>query len=62
MANLKLPLSTSIPNYASAIVTTNEVVDSISGSRSECFEAKCQRRHHGNYKNRNRTNEGGADF
>ena len=32
------PLSTSIyPNYASAIVTTNEVVDSISGCRSERF-------------------------
>jgi ureidoacrylate peracid hydrolase len=30
-------LDINIPNYASAIVTTNEVVDSISGSRSECF-------------------------
>src|SRR6266404_2362820 len=30
-------LDVNIPNYASAIVTTNEVVDSISGSRSERF-------------------------
>jgi ureidoacrylate peracid hydrolase len=30
-------LDINIPNYASAIVTTNEVVDSISGSRSERF-------------------------
>jgi nicotinamidase-related amidase len=30
-------LDVNIPNYASAIVTTDEVVDSISGSRSERF-------------------------
>lgn len=30
-------LDVNIPNYANAIVTTNEVVDSISGSRSERF-------------------------
>ena len=30
-------LDINIPNYASAIVTTNQVVDSISGSRSERF-------------------------
>ena len=28
-------LDISMPNYVSAIVTTNEIVDSISGSRSE---------------------------
>jgi nicotinamidase-related amidase len=30
-------LDVNIPNYASAIVTADEVVDSISGSRSERF-------------------------
>ena len=30
-------LDVNIPNYASAIVTTNEVVESIFGSRSERF-------------------------
>ena len=59
---MHVALEVNPPNYASAIVTTDEVVDAISGSRSERFSRKfkIQRRIYGNDKSRNSSDEGGA--